>query len=84
MHTITLSEAAVAVLRLRVEEKNIRIDDSNHEPHRELARTGLMEPIHTFALGRESRYRLTKEGREMAQTLSRRAPSPAKSPLCGQ
>ena len=80
MPTITLSEAALAMLRLHVEQDNIRIDDSNRDAHRELARAGLMEPIHTFALGRESRYRLTKEGRDMANGLSSRVPSPAESP----
>jgi hypothetical protein len=80
MQMIALSGAALAVLRLHVEQDNIRIDDSNREAHRELARAGLMEPIHTFALGRESRYRLTKEGRAMANGLSSRVPSPAVSP----
>jgi hypothetical protein len=80
MQTITLSEAALAVLRLHVEHDNIRIDDSNREAHRELAGAGLMEAVHTFALGRESRYRFTREGREMANSLSSRVPSPAESP----
>jgi hypothetical protein len=39
---------------LHVERDNTRIDDSNREAHRELARVGLMEPIHAFAPGRES------------------------------
>ena len=77
MQMITLSEAALAVLRLHVERENIRIDDSNREAHRELARAGLMEPVHTFALGRESRYRFTREGRDMANALPSRVPSPA-------
>jgi hypothetical protein len=70
MQTIMLSEAALAILRPHVEHDNIHIDDSNREAHRELARPGLMDAVHTFALGRESRYRLTKEGREMANSLA--------------
>ena len=31
MQTITLSEAALAMLRLHVEQDNIRIDDSNRD-----------------------------------------------------
>jgi len=80
MQTITLSEAALAMLRPHVEQDNIRIDDTNREAHRELARAGLMEAIHTFALGRESRYRFTSKGRDLANALSSRVPSPAGSP----
>ncbi len=79
MQTITLSEAALAMLRLHVEQDNIRIDDSNREAHRDLARAGLMEAIHTFALGRESGYRFTREGRDLANALSSRVPSPTES-----
>ncbi len=83
MQTVALSEVALAVLRLHVEQENIRIDDTNREAHRELARAGLMEAIHTFALGRESRYRFTRAGWEMANALSNHVPSPAKSPSLG-
>ena len=51
MPTTTLSEAAVPMLRLHVEQDNTRIDDPNREAHRDLARAGLMERVHTFALG---------------------------------
>jgi hypothetical protein len=80
MQMIALSDAALARLRLHVEQDNIRIDDSNRDAHRELVLAGLMEPIHTFALGRESRYRLTKEGRGVANGLSSRVPLPRESP----
>jgi hypothetical protein len=81
MQTIALSEAALAVLRLHVERDNIRIDDSNRDAHRELACAGLMEAVHTFAFGRESRYRLTTEGRKVAEAVASRAPSPEGSPV---
>jgi hypothetical protein len=79
MQKITLSEAARAMLRLHVEQDNIRIDDSNREAHRELARAGQREAIHTFALGRESRYRVIREGRDLAIALSICVPSSAGS-----
>jgi len=75
MPTITLSEAALALLRLHVACDDIRVDDANREAHRELARAGLMEALHTFAWGRESRYRFTEAGWNFASAL--RAPSPA-------
>ena len=40
MQTTTLSDTALAVLRLHVERDNIRIDDSNREAHRELRGPG--------------------------------------------
>jgi hypothetical protein len=40
---------------------------------RELARAGLIEPIHTFALARESRYRFTTEGCTVANPLQPRS-----------
>jgi hypothetical protein len=84
MQSFALSEAALVVLRLHVERDNIRIDDTNRESYRELARAGLMEAIHTFALGRESRYRFTRAGREMANAISNRVPSPAGSVSPGE
>jgi hypothetical protein len=83
MQTTALSETALAMLRLHVERDNIRIDDSNREAHRELAQAGLMEAVHTFALGRESRYRITMEGRKLAKALSSRAPSREESRVPG-
>lgn len=81
MPTITLSAEALALLRRHVERDNIRVEDSNREAHRELARAGLMEAVHTFAWGRESRYRFTEEGWRFASGLSSPAPSPEGSAL---
>jgi hypothetical protein len=39
----------------------ILVDDENREAYRELARAGLMMPLHT-PLGRETAYRMTQEG----------------------
>jgi hypothetical protein len=38
----------------------IRMDDSDRGADRERTQAGLMGPMHTVALGRESRYRLTR------------------------
>jgi hypothetical protein len=59
METLTLSEAALAMSCPHVEQDDIRIDDSNREMLRELARAALMEAVYTFAVGRESRYRFS-------------------------
>lgn len=79
MPTITLSAEALALIRRHVEQENIRVDDANREAHRELAQAGLMEAVHTFAWGRESRYRFTEEGWRFATGLSSPSPSPGES-----
>ncbi len=71
-----LSNSAQALLRLHLVRENLQVDDSNREAHRELARAGLMEAVHTFVWGRESRYRFTAEGWRYANGLSNLAPSP--------
>jgi hypothetical protein len=71
MPTITLSEAALALLKLHVERRgDIPVDDSNREAYRELARAELMVAMHTFTGGREARYRLTDAGQEFVTTPS--------------
>ena len=63
--TITLSESAVALLKLHLERKGeLRVDDSNREAYRELARAGVMLAGHSFRDGREAFYVFTKEGWE--------------------
>lgn len=71
MPTITLSAEAVALLRLHLERDGIRVDDSNREAHRELARAGIMYPVSGYSTGPESHYRFTAEGwRRRAEFLS--------------
>jgi hypothetical protein len=73
MQTIALSESALLLLRLHVERKgDIAVDGSTREAYRELAGAGLMIPGHSFTGGRESLYRLTREGFEFVN-----APSPS-------
>jgi hypothetical protein len=68
---VTLSEAAIALLKLHAERDDVRVDDCNREAHRELAREGLMVVGHSFTEGREVFYRLTKLGRKLACVLER-------------
>ena len=56
-----LSAEAVAVLREHLSGHR-DVNDANRIAYRELAAAGLMEPIHTFARGDESTYRITEEG----------------------
>jgi hypothetical protein len=81
MPTITLSDAALALLRLHAERQGrIPVDDSTREPYRELAREGLMVVGHSFTGGRESFYALTETGKKLATVLDRLpAPSPSES-----
>jgi hypothetical protein len=69
MSTITLSDAALVLLLLHVENGSLPVNDSNRESHRELARAGLMVAVHTFSGGREQFYRFTREGWDFARAL---------------
>ena len=62
MHTIALSNAALALFRLHLERRGQIDGDANRETYSELERAGLMVAGHSFAGGDESIYRLTKEG----------------------
>ena len=67
--TINLSPAALALLRLHVDQPELPVDDVNREPHRELAQAGIMVAVHTFSGGREQFYRFTREGWDFACAL---------------
>jgi hypothetical protein len=70
MPAIALSDAALALFRLHVEQHGqIDVDETNREIYRELARAGLMRAGHSFVGGRESFYALTKEGFERKADL---------------
>jgi hypothetical protein len=62
MPTVTISDVALALLRRNLSGPQILVSDENREAYRELARAGLMIPLHTFAHGDESAYRLTEAG----------------------
>jgi hypothetical protein len=82
-----LSESALAQMRLHMEESGIRVDDSNREAYRELARAGIMYPVSTFARGPEAYFRFTDDGWErrheiLATVLSVSAAAPREFPCC--
>jgi hypothetical protein len=56
------SDAAIAVLRSRVEGRSRKVDDSNREAYRELARAGIMYLVSGFVSGPEYLFRWTAEG----------------------
>jgi hypothetical protein len=62
MQTVALSDAALAVLRSRVQGGSRHVDASNLEAYRELARAGIMYPVSGFISGPEYLFRWTDEG----------------------
>jgi len=62
--TITLSDAALALLRHRIATKDDEVTPENLEAYRELARAGIMIPLSTFTKGPESLFKFTNEGWE--------------------
>ncbi len=69
MSTITLSEDALVVLKLRLSRQEVEVTEATRPAYRELAAAGLMIPLHTFVKGDESAYRFTEEGWELRETL---------------
>jgi hypothetical protein len=70
MQTLPLSESAVALFRLHIERHgDIAVDDSTRPAYEELRRAGLVAIGHTFAKGRDSVYKLTKQGFERKSEL---------------
>lgn len=78
MSTLTLSESALALLRLRLSGQRVEVTDDNRDVYKELAAAGLAEPIHT-PRGRNSHYRLTMEAMKRKPELLNGS-SPAPSP----
>ena len=73
MQSITLSEAALTVLRSRIEGGSRHVDDSNLEAYRELARAGIMYPVSGFTSGPEYLFRWTDDGWASRFEITRRA-----------
>jgi len=57
--TIALSASALSLLRRRLAGERVEVTDETRPAYRELVEAGLMIPLHTFALGTNSAYRLT-------------------------
>ena len=70
MRIISLSESALALFRLHVERHgDVAVDDSTRLSYEELRRAGLVAVGHSFSGGRNSVYRLTREGFERKAEL---------------
>jgi hypothetical protein len=68
--TITLSEAALALLRRRLAGERVEVTDETRPLYRELVEAGMMMPLHTFALGPDSAYRLTDAACDMRDRIN--------------
>jgi hypothetical protein len=68
MQTATLSESALATLRLHVEGEPAPARERNRAAYRELVEAGIMEVVP----GAERSYRLTAEGREHRDAILER------------
>lgn len=62
---ITLSDAAQALLHRRFQRERVEVTDETRPLYWELVRAGLMIPLHTFALGPNSAFRLTEAACDM-------------------
>jgi hypothetical protein len=71
-----LSEGALVVLRLRLEGHRVEVSAETRDAYHELAKAGLMDPVHTFAKGRDSHYRLTLAAVERSEDWLN-APTPS-------
>ena len=68
MQAVTLSEMAVAVLRLHVEGERMPANERNLPAYQELVEAGIMEPVP----GLERVYRLTANGRKHRDSIVER------------
>jgi hypothetical protein len=75
MQTVTLSEAALTLLRRRLAGERVEITDENRPLYQELVGGGMMIPLHSFARGSEGAYRLVEDAFERANALSILSPS---------
>jgi hypothetical protein len=65
MQTITLSDLALALLRRRLCGERVEVTDETRPLYQELVGAGMMMPLHTFALGPNSAFRLTDAACDM-------------------
>jgi hypothetical protein len=75
---VGLSAGALALLRRRLASERVDVTDETRHLYRELVDAGMMIPLHTFALGRDSAYRLTDAACDMRDGISgSSSPSPS-------
>jgi hypothetical protein len=70
MLTTTLTESAAVLLHRRLAGERVEVTDDTRPLYRELVVAGLMVPLHTFALGNESAYRLTDAACDIRDGIS--------------
>ncbi len=70
MQMMTLSDAALALLRSRVEGGSREVNDANREIYRELEQAGIMDAVSGFTSGPEYLFRWTDPGWERRFELS--------------
>ena len=80
MQTVTLSDAALALLRQLLETRRSVVTDRNSELYRELARAGIMYPVSGFISGPEASFRFTEEGWKWVNDPASPFSSPAETP----
>jgi DNA-binding MarR family transcriptional regulator len=73
---MALSNAALALFRLHIERHGDLDAEASRAAYQELERAGLVAVGHSFRDGRNSIYRLTKEGFERKAEILAIAPSP--------
>ncbi len=59
MQSVSLSEQARLLLRRHLAGERVQVTDGTRPLYRELVDAGMMMPLHTYALGPASAYRLT-------------------------
>lgn len=70
---MALSTAARGLLEWRFAGERVEVTEATRPLYRELVAAGLMMPLHTFALGRDSAYRLTDAGAELRAAFNVRS-----------
>ena len=73
MQSVPVSEGAHALLRRRLAGERVEVTDETRPLYRELEGAGMMIPLHTFALGRESAYRLTDAACDLRESVNGRS-----------
>jgi hypothetical protein len=70
MQTVNLSEAALALLQRRLAGERVEITNGTRPLYRELVEAGMMMPLHTFAGGLNSAYRLTDAACDLRDVIN--------------
>jgi hypothetical protein len=76
--SVNLSDAALKLLHRRFAAERVDVTGETRPLYLELVAAGLMMPLHTFALGPNSAYRLTEKACDMRDGVNGTA-SPAPS-----